>query len=165
MPRVPTRSADAVDVPRLVSALRSWTNGEATTRLPAAADLSVMEASERETSLNLIPAWSVEDREAELARTDRVQHALDHDASRALHRDVDIPEWRRLTRRQMALAVERTLNTESCDLPVGRTVVVANPIGRTLEYVRTPMGWERLRPLPELDAVARVPASRCRARD
>jgi hypothetical protein len=165
MPRVPTRSADAVDVPRLVSALRSWTSGEATTRLPVAGDPSTTEPSERESSLNLIPAWSAEDRDAELARNDLVQEALDRDASRALHCDVDIPEWRRLTRRQMALAVERSLNTESCELPVGRTVVVANPIGRTLEYVRTPMGWERLRPLPELGAMVRVPASRCRARD
>ncbi len=165
MPRVPTRSADAVDVPRLVSALRTWTSGEATTRLPAVGALSMMEPSKREPSLNLIRAWSAEDHAAELARNDRVQQALDHDASRALHRDVDIPEWRRLTRRQMALAVERSLNTESCELPVGRTVVVANPIGRTLEYVRTPMGWERLRPLPELDSRVRVPASRCRARD
>ena len=165
MPRVPTRSADAVDVPRLVSALRSWTSGEATTRLPAAVDLSMTEAAEREPSLNLIPAWSAEDREAELARNDRAQQSLDRDASRALHGDVDIPEWRRLTRRQMALGVERSLNTESCELPIGRTVRVANPIGRTLEYVRTPMGWERLRPLPDLDAGVRIAALRCRARD
>lgn len=64
----------------------------------------------------------------------------------------------------MALVVERALNTESEDLPVGRTVVLSNPLGRALEFVRTPSGWERLRPLPDLDLEGVTIADRGRGR-
>ena len=146
-------SADAIDVQRLLVALEALTNGETSTRLPTdSAQAPVVEVFRRVTSLDLIPAWKPEHHAAELADNERFQRALDRRASDALHREIDIPKWRQLTRKQMALAVERTLNTESIDLPVGRTVELTNPLGRSLEYVRTPGGWERLRELPELQS-------------
>lgn len=151
MSRIPTPT-DPIDVRRLVAALSELTRAETVTRLPAATS-SCAGTGVREVSLDLIPAWQPEMHEAELAMNESVQRDLDQRASVALHREVDIPKWRRLTRRQMALAVERVLNTESSDLPIGRTVELTNPLGRSLEYVRTPQGWERLRALPELQNV------------
>ena len=101
-----------------------------------------------EPSVNLIRAWAPERRDAELILNSRSQATLERQASRALHHDVDIASWGRLTRRQIALAVERVLNTEVGDTPLGDTVKLTSPLGRPLEYVRTPGGWERLRPLP-----------------
>ena len=68
MPRIPTPT-DAIDVPRLVSALRRMTDGETTTRLHAAVDPRV--GQDREVSLDLVPAWRPELRAAELARNER----------------------------------------------------------------------------------------------
>jgi hypothetical protein len=99
-------------------------------------------------TVNLIRAWAPERRDAELLLNSRSQASLERQASRALHHDVDIASWGRLTRRQIALAVERVLNTEVGDTPLGDTVKLTSPLGRPLEYVRTPGGWERLRPLP-----------------
>jgi hypothetical protein len=152
MSRVPT-PADPIDLQRLMTALSELTRAETVTRLPVIAP-ACGGSRPREVSLDLIPAWKPELHEAELANNESVQRDLDRRASVALHREVDIPKWRRLTRRQMALAVERVLNTESSDLPIGRTVELTNPLGRSLEYVRTPQGWERLRALPELQTVA-----------
>ncbi len=100
-----------------------------------------------EPSVNLIRVWAPERRDVELILNSRTQASLERQASRALHHEVDIASWGRLTRRQIALAVERVLNTEVADTPLGDTVKLTSPLGRPLEYVRTPGGWERLRPL------------------
>lgn len=101
----------------------------------------------RTRRVDMFPAWAPDDHAAELACNERLQQALDEQASEALHRDVDIPRWRLLTQKQIALSIERILNTESRCVPLGGTVRVSNPLGRSYEYARTPWGWERLGPL------------------
>lgn len=116
--------------------------------LPAGEPGPARELLDAEPTVNLLRAWKPEHREAELRHNTRSQATLEREASRALHHSVDIASWGRLTRRQIALAVERVLNTEVGDIPLGDTVRLTSPLGRPLEYVRTPGGWERLRPLP-----------------